>query len=90
MWVACKKQKIEPTCKRKNVCYSFNDSIKFKKARLRFVTKRKIYDQKSKDNKRHKKHHCRCLLHKEDYICNIYDCSGVQDYNQTIHMPYIN
>jgi hypothetical protein len=60
-----------------------NSKIKRKSSNHLFnVTKK----QKVNDN-------WRCLIHKEEYICDIYDCSGVKhikECNKSCYTSYIN
>lgn len=96
MWVVCKRRKIESlNHKRKLPEYNYtNKSIK--KTRFYPPTnykKRKINNVFIVIEKKQKCDHnfYQCVLHKEKYICDIYDCSGIKE-NTTMnehYMPYI-
>jgi hypothetical protein len=87
MWVVCKKRKLH--------VYNYtNKSIK----KTRFYphtnhNKRKINNVFVVIEKKQKCDHnfYHCVLHKEKYICDIYDCSGLNENKNIIedHMPYI-
>lgn len=102
MFVACKRRKMEhitlfePLSRKRKWKYNIYYKLQLpKKLRLSFKIKRNAdrelinpLDKKQKvcDN-RH------CLVHEEEYICNIYDCSGIKcmkEYNQSSFMSYIN
>lgn len=79
MWIARKRRKIKqekPLRKRKRFCCVYYYNSK----RMKFP-KRNIQE--------HNKH---CLVHGEEYICDIYECSGIKyvDNKQPSFMPYIN
>ena len=101
MFIACKMEHLplfDPLSRKRkwldigNVYY---EQVLPKKMRLPVKIKRKAdselinpVDKKQKvcDNR------C-CLVHEEEYICNIYECSGVkcmEEYNKSSFMSYIN
>ena len=51
--------------------------------------KRKLNHQIINKIKKIKSKHGSCFIHKENYICKIYECSGVEGYHNIKHMPYI-
>lgn len=100
MSVGCKRRKFEQARtlgsilkKRKYVDNIYYQKLLSKKCRLLVKTKRKAMVEL--DNHLHKKQKVfdrGCLLHSEEYICNIYECSGVKcldEYDKKIFMPYI-
>ena len=78
MFVACKRRKMEHI--------TLFEPLSRKRNADRELINPLDKKQKVCDN-RH------CLVHEEEYICNIYDCSGVKcmkEYNQSSFMSYIN
>ena len=67
----------------------------YKKRRVEFKrknnrTKRKIFYDLPNHSKRLKSKSNHCLIHEEQYICDIYECSGVYSHQLDHFMPYIN
>ena len=79
------------TMKKHKIYHEFNN-IKKQKCHKDLDCNRDIKKQKchkdqgfNRDIKKQKK----CIFHEEKYICDIYECSGVQKYYHCNHMPYI-
>lgn len=96
MFVVCKKRKIEPKSIKRKRFYddliNFTPTIKKHKIYSAFeIKKRKTHKSPEYiDPKKQKQEHKpKCILHEEQYICDIYECSGVQKYYKSSHMPYI-
>lgn len=83
MWIEYKKRKrlcdiISPSIIKKYKTYIFNKKRKYHK------DPEYLYSKKQKQE-----HKSICIFHEETYICDIYECSGVQKYYKCNHIPYI-
>lgn len=99
MWVACKKRRIEQyifSRKRKQIFGLYEDEIQgckrckrtsvesnYKRKPEQFIENPIIKKQKMYDK-------FFCLLHNEKYVCDIYECNGLNEYCVVDHMPYIS
>lgn len=78
MWVVYKKRKTNViSCKRKLYCDNSHDSI---------------YTLHNINNEYKKQRTIYCIIHEDQYICNIYECNGIKNfYNYSFNtMPYIS
>lgn len=57
---------------------------------LSVKTKRSIDNNILNTNKKQKVCNIHCLIHIDEYICNIYECSGIKEHHKSFFMPYIN
>ena len=93
MWIVCKRRKIESKIiKRKKFYDDFIDfphTMKKHKIYHEFNNIKKQKCHKDLDCNRDIKKQKKCIFHEEKYICDIYECSGVQKYYHCNHMPYI-
>ena len=95
MWAICtnvyKKRRVEPRINLKRKWVEFSPSLSHKRHKVKSDrTKRKIFYDLPNHPKRLKSKSHHCLIHEEQYICDIYECSGVHSHQPFHFMPYIN
>lgn len=95
MWEICanvyKKRRVEPRINFERKLGKFNPLLLHKLHKVKSRrTKRKIFYDLPNHAKRLKYKSQHCLIHEEQYICDIYECSGVHIYQPFDFMPYIN
>ncbi len=91
MFSVCKRKMDQR--KRKRFYEDFPFTTKKYKIYEVFNIKKRKYNKNTEYNhpkKQKKEHKNKCILHDENYICDIYDCNGVNNYIKYSHMPYIN
>lgn len=87
-----KKHRIlTPERKRKLLAENKPGNSLKKQRILHNQNKRKLLvDNKSNKRQNIEQDITKCLIHEEEYICDIYNCSGVKDIkNNYEHIPYI-
>ena len=99
MWAICtnvyKKRLVEPRIKPKGKWVEFTPSRNYKhhkvaKKKIKRQIKRKIFHDLPNHSKRLKSKSYHCLVHEEQHICDIYECSGVHSHQPFHFMAYIN
>lgn len=90
--LSVKKHKIlHPELKRKLIAVENPNNVKKQRILERYENKSKLFVD-NKNNKIQKIEHniTKCLIHEEEYICDIYNCSGVKNIkNNYQQIPYI-
>lgn len=78
------------TIKKHKIYHVFNSKRKYHRGDLEsnIDIKKRKYNRNFECNTEIKKEK-KCIFHEEQYICDIYECSGVQKYYKCNHMPYI-
>lgn len=98
MWVSRKRFKLtDRLCLKKrkraefslNLEFCFEFGVEHQHKKIKHICKkRKHIINVDTPSKKHRSGSKNCLIHCEDYICDIYECNGVRTHNKD-HMPYI-
>ena len=87
MWVVYKKSKTN--CSIKQLICKRNRAICDRAICDRAICDRAICDKKYEYNSVKKQKFTFCLVHEEEYICDIYGCSGIKKICYHNNIPYI-